>query len=326
METANDITQSSQKFKIRQIGGRFRFPHGIAVRGEYIYVSDQNNNVIQKLDPQYEQKVIAGTGSTLKTDSIIARETTFNFNGGIVFDSKGQLYIADAWNNAIKILSPDEQTVTTFLEVVVLDAEQQPHTIRSPRSIALDKTEKFLIIANCECYNILKVDIATCTCIAMLELTRRDGLPEGFAFDKNNTFYFTSNTAVMTTDDKFKSTSEFLTCVTEPKGLLFDSVGNLWVCEESWLDKFNIVTKELMLKIQMDWPIGLAFDHSRNLVVSEYNKHMVHKIILRNPLPWKYRKWLWAGLLKHHPDTCLLASLPKELIQEICYFLWDFYE
>ncbi|WCT12445.1 MBG domain-containing protein [Mucilaginibacter jinjuensis] len=76
-----------------------------------IYVADQGNNRIRKITPDGTVTTFAGNGQGFTNGA--AASATFNNPTGLVFDVKGNLYVSDMYNNAIRKITPGGQ-VTTF--------------------------------------------------------------------------------------------------------------------------------------------------------------------------------------------------------------------
>ncbi len=82
--------------------GKFSYPYGVAVDSEgFIYVSDFNNNRIQKFDPQGKivkdaqgEEVVWGTEGR--------QDGQFSHPAGLAMDSHDRLYVADVGNNRIQ--------------------------------------------------------------------------------------------------------------------------------------------------------------------------------------------------------------------------------
>ena len=84
---------------------QLNFPEGIISDGEgNIFFSDENNNVIRKID--HETKIIttiAGNGTVgYSGDGFAATNAQLFHPGGLAFDAAGNLYIADWLNNRIR--------------------------------------------------------------------------------------------------------------------------------------------------------------------------------------------------------------------------------
>jgi sugar lactone lactonase YvrE len=91
----------------------FSGPAGIALgtNGNF-YVTDSNNNLIRQVTPAGVVTTVAGNhvGSYING---IGTAASFNKPTGIAFDAAGNMYVAEAANNAIRKITKD-YTVTTF--------------------------------------------------------------------------------------------------------------------------------------------------------------------------------------------------------------------
>ncbi len=90
---------------------RFNNPVGIAVdRVGNVYVGDQLNNQIRKIDPNGVVSTLAGTGSPGAVDGA-GITASFDNPSGITIDGAGNLYVADTKNNEIR------KVVTTGFDI-----------------------------------------------------------------------------------------------------------------------------------------------------------------------------------------------------------------
>ncbi|WP_299253351.1 T9SS type A sorting domain-containing protein [uncultured Cytophaga sp.] len=86
----------------------FNNPTGVAVDVDgNIYVADRDNNKIRKITPAGMVSTYAGTGETYGNKYLdgVALSATFNGPSGIALDVSGKLYLADTYNNCIRIIS-----------------------------------------------------------------------------------------------------------------------------------------------------------------------------------------------------------------------------
>jgi sugar lactone lactonase YvrE len=89
-------------------------PHGIAVHpnGE-IYFCDMRNGLIRKVDKNGIMSTYSGTAGTLSNIDGPKNKATFNKPEDLVFDSKGNAYIADSYNFTIRKIDTNG-IVSTF--------------------------------------------------------------------------------------------------------------------------------------------------------------------------------------------------------------------
>jgi DNA-binding beta-propeller fold protein YncE len=80
--------------------GKFTYPYGVAVDSQgFIYVSDFNNNRIQKFDPRGKFKKKWGTDGR--------QDGQFSHPAGLAIDSNDRLYVADVGNGRIQAFTTE---------------------------------------------------------------------------------------------------------------------------------------------------------------------------------------------------------------------------
>jgi hypothetical protein len=83
-----------------------KFATGLAVDGiGNVYIADQGNDVVRKVDTGGKIRTIAGTGTAgYSGDSGPAVDAQLSAPKGVAVDGNGLIYIADAGNNAVRII------------------------------------------------------------------------------------------------------------------------------------------------------------------------------------------------------------------------------
>lgn len=112
---------------------RFSSPQGIIVARGGLVVSDSGNHVLRLVGFNGAVSTLAGTG-TPGADDGAAATASFNNPVGLAVDASGNLYIADAGNNRIRILYTNDTvaTLATFYQHPVtaeLVNFYQPHAV-----------------------------------------------------------------------------------------------------------------------------------------------------------------------------------------------------
>jgi sugar lactone lactonase YvrE len=86
---------------------RFDSPVGVAIDDLGImYVADNANNTIRKIDRQHRVTTLAGTADTAGSADGFGARARFNSPMGIASDAVGFVYVADTFNDVIRVISP----------------------------------------------------------------------------------------------------------------------------------------------------------------------------------------------------------------------------
>jgi streptogramin lyase len=95
-------------------GATFNSPRGIVVdSGGNVYVGDTGNNRIRRITPSGVVTTLAGSGTGSFADGTGTNARFNSLLGGLVFDSSGNLYVADSGNNRIRRIT-SSGVVTTY--------------------------------------------------------------------------------------------------------------------------------------------------------------------------------------------------------------------
>jgi sugar lactone lactonase YvrE len=92
--------------------GRFNTPSGLAIDSDgNIYVADTGNNRIRKVTAEGSISTIAGDGTAGYLDGPAA-EARFNGPIGVAVDARGNVFVADTYNDRIRMITPNGQVTT----------------------------------------------------------------------------------------------------------------------------------------------------------------------------------------------------------------------
>ena len=108
----NRIRKIDAEGNVATLAGAFDTPSGIAVdKAGNVFVADTGANAIRKISPDGAMITLAGDGVAGFRDGAAAAA---RFNGpiGVTADDKGNVYVADSYNDRIRVITPDGQVRT----------------------------------------------------------------------------------------------------------------------------------------------------------------------------------------------------------------------
>lgn len=119
---------------------RFNHPFGITVDAAgNVYIADQGNNVIRKMAPSALVTTFAGMAGIQGAANGADTAASFYKPFGVATDASGNVYVADAGNNLIRIITP-AGLVSTFAGRGAAGAAngKDTATFNSPLGVAVD--------------------------------------------------------------------------------------------------------------------------------------------------------------------------------------------
>jgi uncharacterized protein (TIGR03437 family) len=176
-----------------------------------LYIADQFNHAIRKVDTSGNISTVAGNGTAGYTgDGGAATSANLNDPQGVIVDSSGNIYIADTNNNAVRKVSGGK--ITTIVGSPTGSAGNSgdggPGTsaqVFHPSALALDSAGN-LLIADTSNELIRKLNLST----AIISTLAGQGNNPGFGGDGG-----------------LASRAQF----SNPSGLAFDAAGNLYIAD-----------------------------------------------------------------------------------------------
>ncbi|HVV55633.1 MAG TPA: NHL repeat-containing protein [Mucilaginibacter sp.] len=237
---------------------RFNHPFGITLdKNGNLYVADQGNSLIRKIDPNTVVTTYAGMPGV--TGAVNGMDTLASFNQpfGVAADSSGNVYVADAGNNAIRKIAPDG-TVSTFAGTGNPGSADgtDTATFDTPLGVAVDKAGNVYVA---DYGNDLIRMISPAGVVSTIagksgvpgnadgiDTAARFDLPEGLAVDAAGNIYVADNgnntirkiapggtvtTLAGTGTAGFANGSGTAASFNSPFGIAVDGAGNIYVAD-----------------------------------------------------------------------------------------------
>lgn len=126
---------------------KFNTPSGLAIDSSgSLYVADTGNNRIRKVTPEGSVSTVAGDGTSGYQDGPAA---SARFAGplGVTVNARGEIYVADTYNDRIRKISPDGQvsTIAGAGRTGFLDGASGSAQFDTPSSIATLPDQSLLV-------------------------------------------------------------------------------------------------------------------------------------------------------------------------------------
>ena len=133
--------------KVTTLPGSFDTPSGLALDAAgNLFVADTSANTIRKISPTGNATTLAGDGTAGYRDGPAA---TARFNGpiGVAADDKGNVYVADSYNDRIRVITSEGQVRTLAGQDApgFADGQGAVAAFDTPTGIALDRHGMLLV-------------------------------------------------------------------------------------------------------------------------------------------------------------------------------------
>ena len=250
----------------------FVTPSAIAIDAAgNLYIADTSGQCIRKIDPDGNVTTLAGNGTYGYVDGTGGADGTAEFFGpsGVAVDSAGNVYVADEYNNAIRVIDPDGNVTTlsgngTAGFVDGTGGAQGSTEFNNPSAVALDSMGN-LYVADLFNQRIRMVDASGNT--TTIAGNGTSGLVNGVSSHAEFSF---------------------------PDGIAFDSAGDIFVADGSnnQIREIDVNGNVTTLAGQKQsgfadgnggqasfyQPVGLAIDESNNVYVADSDNSRLRKI------------------------------------------------
>ena len=123
-------------------GARFSGPEGLAADGQgNVYVADTGNSVICMIAPGGGVTTLAGSAGNYGFQDGPGSAASFSNPSSVALDSAGDVYVADTWNNAIRLITPGGTVSTLAGSSAMTGSQDGPvlsATFNGPEGVAVD--------------------------------------------------------------------------------------------------------------------------------------------------------------------------------------------
>jgi hypothetical protein len=196
----------------------------------------------------------AGSTYTAANPTTMLVGSGLNYPYGVAVDSGGNVYIADAHNNAIKVWSATAQTVSTLVS----------SGLSSPAGVAVDSLGN-VYIADSGNNAIKKLSAGTQTVTTLVSIQS----PSGVAVDSSGNVYFTdANNSLMEWSAAIQATGPLVNSGLEyPEGVAVDSSGNVYIIDNGAIKEWSAETRTVSTLLNYG-VCGVAVDGSGNIYFS----------------------------------------------------------
>ena len=125
----------------------FHTPSGLALDAAgNLYVADTGNHMIRKVTPEGLVTTVAGDGRAGQRDGA-ASQAQFNGPIGVAVDAAGAIYVADTYNDRIRVISPQGQvsTLAGGARTGFADGAAADALFDTPSGLTFDKEGRLLV-------------------------------------------------------------------------------------------------------------------------------------------------------------------------------------
>src|SRR3569623_968321 len=143
----NRIRKVDAGGNVTTLPGAFDTPSGIALdRAGNVIVADTGANAVRRIDPAGTVTTLAGDGTPGLRDGAAA-QARFDGPIGVAADDKGNVYVADSYNDRIRLITPDGRvrTLAGGDAPGFADGQGAAAAFDTPTALALDRHGALLV-------------------------------------------------------------------------------------------------------------------------------------------------------------------------------------
>jgi sugar lactone lactonase YvrE len=242
----------------------FNLPTGITIDKQgNLFVTDKGSDLIRKITPAQVVTTVAGVDSASSANGAASKAGFFSPTG-IVADGSGNLYIADAGNNAIRLMTSGG-TVSTIATNDSTNDISTPTAFNNPTGVALDGFGN-VYVANYLNSNILMLN-SSAVVSNYADTGRVQGNMNGPA--PAATFFYPNSVAVDAQGNVF---------VADGINNLIREISKAGIVSTFAGSGLPGAVDSTGTAASFNGPAGLAFDKNGNLYVADTNNNLIRKI------------------------------------------------
>ncbi len=240
----------------------FTQPTGLAIdKSGNLFVADAGNNLVREITPAGVVTTLAGADTI---GSVNAADTSSSFFDpvSVTVDSKDNVYVADAGNDLIRLISSG--SVSTFAGTLNTGSSTTLSPFNNPTGVAIDAAGN-VFVANYLGNTILEINPA-----GVVSTYAGTGLPGANNGPANSaTFFYPNSIAVDAADNVYVSdgVNNLIRKIT-PGGVVSTLAGS---GNPGAVDSTGVYAS-------FNGPAGLALDAAGNVYVADSNNNLIRKI------------------------------------------------
>ena len=252
-------------------------PTGVAVDGSgNVYIADSENNRIRMVTASTGViSTVAGTGTAgYSGDGGAATSAKLNAPSGVAVDNSGNIYIADCYNNRIRMVSASTGIISTVAgsRQAGYYGDGGPATSASlyvPYALAVDSSDNIYIVDGTERIRMVTASTGIISTVAGDGTGGYSGdggaatsaeldVPSGVAVDRSGNIYI---------GDRLNNRVRIVTAST---GIISTVAGD---GTEGYSGDGGAATSA-----ELNWPVGVAVDSSGNIYIGDYSNSRIRMV------------------------------------------------